>query len=74
MTNITIRPPNIKLVQALKLAGAYETGGECSEAVKTGRVQVNGEPCTMRGKKLTDGDTVSADGTQFKITTQGEKT
>lgn len=56
MTELHVKPPYIKLVQALKFCGALETGGECSEAIKSGQVTVNGAVCTMRGKKLTDGD------------------
>ena len=57
----------IKLDAALKFAGICETGGEAKEAVVNGEVSVNGEPCTMRGKKLRDGDTVTFAGNTFRI-------
>ena len=31
------------------------------------QVKVNGEVCTMRGKKLRDGDTFTFDGVTYKI-------
>lgn len=57
----------IKLDAALKFAGVCETGGEAKEAVVNGQVTVNGEVCTMRGKKLRDGDTVTFAGNSFRI-------
>lgn len=57
----------IKLDEALKFAGVCETGGEAKEAVVNGQVTVNGEVCTMRGKKLRDGDTVGFAGNSFRI-------
>ena len=57
----------IKLDGALKFAGVCETGGEAKEAVVNGQVTVNGEVCTMRGKKLRDGDTVGLAGNSFRI-------
>ena len=40
-----------KLDALLKYAGLCETGGEAKELVQGGAVKVNGEVCTMRGKK-----------------------
>lgn len=57
---ITIRPPFIKLDALLKFAGAAETGGQAKELVAAGKVTVNGEICTMRGKKIFPGDVVTA--------------
>ena len=48
----------IKLDQLLKFSGAVMTGGEAKEAVVDGYVTVNGEICTMRGKKIHPGDEV----------------
>ena len=67
MTEIKIKPPYIKLVQALKFCGAFETGGECSEAVKAGAAAVNGEVCVMRGKKLAGGDVFAVNGGEYII-------
>ena len=47
----------IRLDSLLKLSGGAETGGQAKTAVQNGRVLVNGEVCTMRGKKMRPGDT-----------------
>lgn len=57
----------IKLDAALKFAAVVESGGEAKEAVQEGRVSVNGEPCTMRGKKLRPGDQFEFEGKRFEI-------
>ena len=49
----------IKLDALLKFAGLCETGGEAKELIQGGAVKVNGEVCTMRGKKLHPGDEVT---------------
>ena len=56
---ITIKPPFIKLEQFLKFAGIADTGGMAKMMITDGIVEVNGEVCTMRGKKLVDKDKVS---------------
>lgn len=48
----------IKLEAFLKFAGAVSTGGEAKNIIQDSLVQVNGEVCTMRGKKLHPGDEV----------------
>ena len=52
----------IKLDAALKFASVVESGGEAKEAVQEGLVTVNGEVCTMRGKKLRPGDVFAYQG------------
>lgn len=54
--DIKIRTEFIKLQDLLKFAGAVETGGDAKLIIQEGRVAVNGEPCSMRGKKLRPGD------------------
>lgn len=56
---IVIRTEFIKLDALLKFAGICETGGIAKETVLNGDVLVNGEVCTMRGKKIRPGDIVS---------------
>ena len=46
----------IRLDAMLKLGGAFDTGGQAKFAVQNGQVKVNGEICTMRGKKMRTGD------------------
>lgn len=53
---IKIHTEYIKLQDLLKFAGAVETGGDAKLIIQEGRVAVNGESCTMRGKKLRPGD------------------
>ena len=59
MKTMTITTEYIKLQDLLKLANAVETGGEAKERVQSGEVLVNGEVCTMRGKKIRPGDVVT---------------
>ena len=49
----------IKLDQLLKFAGAVAIGSEAKEIILDGQLKVNGEICTMRGKKIRSGDTVT---------------
>lgn len=59
----------IKLQDLLKFAGAVETGGDAKLIIQEGRVDVNGEPCSMRGKKLRPGDRAVIDGeTELVVT------
>lgn len=62
MEKIRINTDFIKLDALLKFAGLCETGGEAKELIQGGAVKVNGEVCTMRGKKIRPGDTVAFDG------------
>lgn len=57
----------IKLDALLKFAGVTETGGEAKQAIQDGEVQVNGEVCTMRGKKLRPGDRVEHSGIRIVV-------
>lgn len=57
--NINITTEYIKLDQLLKFAGLASTGAEAKEMITDMIVSVNGEICTMRGKKLRPGDSVS---------------
>jgi len=53
---IEIRDELIRLDAFLKLAGAVETGGHAKQVIQAGKVRVNSEVCTERGKKLQVGD------------------
>ena len=59
---IQIHTELIKLQDLLKFAGAVETGGDAKLIIQEGRVAVNGETCTMRGKKMRPGDRAVIDG------------
>jgi ribosome-associated protein len=55
---IKIKTEFIKLDSLLKFAGVVETGGIGKEIIAEKRIKVNGEICTMRGKKIRNGDRV----------------
>ena len=64
---IQIHTEFIKLESLLKFEGLVETGGEAKERIQAGEVQVNGEICTMRGKKLRPGDRVGLDDLSIEV-------
>ncbi len=64
---IQITTEFIKLDALLKYAALVGTGGEAKYVIAEGLVEVNGEKCTMRGKKLHEGDVVSFAGETVKI-------
>ena len=67
MQKILIHTEFIKLDALLKFAGLCETGGEAKELVQGGAVKVNGEVCTMRGKKIRPGDVVGYNGQELTV-------
>ena len=67
MKKITITTEFIKLQDLLKFANLVETGGEAKERVQGGEVRVNGEVCTMRGKKIRPGDVVLFAGQELTV-------
>ncbi len=64
---VKIKTEYIKLDQLLKFAGAVAIGSEAKELIKAEKVRVNGEICTMRGKKLRTGDIVNINGQDIII-------
>lgn len=56
--DVPIHTEFIKLQDFLKFSNAVESGGMAKNFIVSGDVLVNGEVCTMRGKKLYPGDTV----------------
>ena len=58
----------IKLESAMKLANILPTGGAAKAEIQDGQVAVNGEVCTMRGKKLYPGDKFTYEGQTYLIT------
>lgn len=63
---ITINTEFIKLQQFLKLANTVSQGSDAKYMIQDGKVSVNGEICLMRGKKIYPGDTVFAEGVEYK--------
>ena len=68
METITIHTEFIKLDALLKYAALVGTGGEAKTVIADGLVSVNGEVCTMRGKKIRPGDRVRFD--RFELDVQ----
>lgn len=64
---IEIREDFIRLDSAMKLANMVVTGGHAKIVIQDGEVKVNGEVCTMRGKKLHKGDKVEFENNGFVI-------
>lgn len=67
MKILTLRDDFIKLGQALKAANLVENGVDAKFVIQDGLVKVNGETDTRRGRKLYDGDIVTFDGQELKI-------
>lgn len=65
--DIPISTEFIKLESFLKFAGAAETGGDAKNRIQNGEVLVDGEVCTMRGKKLYVGAVVEIDGSSYTV-------
>ena len=64
---VVISTEFIKLESAMKLANIVPTGGSAKNEIQEGYVSVNGEVCTMRGKKLYPGDKFSFEGDTYLI-------
>ncbi|MBO5129455.1 MAG: RNA-binding S4 domain-containing protein [Oscillospiraceae bacterium] len=71
-TPLTIHTEYIKLQDALKYANVVYSGGEAKQLILEEQVKVNGEICTMRGKKLRDGDHFQFMGYHFVIVHEAE--
>ncbi len=67
---VSIHTEFIKLDSLLKFAGLCDTGGFAKELVQQGTVRVNGEVCTMRGKKIRPGDAVTVDKYTVRVTAE----
>ena len=57
----------IRLQDLPKLSGLAATGGMAKIVIQNGEVKVNGEVCTMRGKKMRAGDTAEYDGVSVTV-------
>lgn len=64
---VSIKTEFIKLDSLLKFSGLCDTGGFAKEIIQQGEVSVNGEVCTMRGKKIRSGDTVEVGDYAVKV-------
>lgn len=57
----------IRLDCIIKMSGDVQTGGQAKIVIQNGEVKVNGETCTMRGKKMRKGDKAEFNGTVFEV-------
>ena len=64
---IKINTEFIKLQDLLKLSGLCETGGQATVYIQNGEVFVNDEICTMRGKKMRNGDRARLGNEEVKV-------
>ena len=64
---VKIHTEFIKLQDFLKFANACESGGLAKTFIQNEEVKVNGEVCTMRGKKIRSGDKVAVEGYEVTV-------
>ena len=67
MKTVVITTEFIKLQDLLKFENLVESGGMAKEIIQNGEVVVNGEVCTMRGKKIRPGDDVLFEGMHYTV-------
>ncbi len=67
MKTIPIQTEFIKLQDLLKFARLVGTGGEAKAIIQDGLVSVDGEVCTMRGKKIRPGNDVCFQGEHYTV-------
>ena len=67
---VTIHTEFIKLDALLKYANLLASGGEAKLVIQDGLVQVNGEVCLMRGKKIRPGDIVTIENYEIEVLAQ----
>ncbi|MBD1583554.1 RNA-binding S4 domain-containing protein [Pseudoalteromonas sp. S16_S37] len=65
---IELEEEPIELCNLLKVLDLAETGGQAKMLIGEGYVAVNGEPCTVKRKKLYAGDTLAFDGEHYQLT------
>lgn len=70
---VMVSAAGIKLDSFLKLCGEVLSGGQAKILVQAGDVAVNGEVCTMRGRKLRGGDVVEVRGNRYEVAFEEEK-
>ena len=64
---VSIMTEYIKLQDAMKFANIVYSGGEAKALIQEEQVKVNGEVCTMRGKKIYPGDSVEYGGRALSV-------
>ena len=64
---VNITTEFIKLDSLLKFAGIAPDGVSAKQLLLSNQVTVNGEICTMRGKKIRSGDVVAVQGVEITV-------
>ena len=67
MEKIIINEEYIRLDNLMKYSGMCNSGGRAKFLIQGGEVKLNGEVCTMRGKKLRAGDVAEYDGVAVTV-------
>ena len=67
MERITVNEEYIRLDNLMKFSGLCDTGGRAKYLIQNGEVKLNGEVCTMRGKKIRGGDRVEYQGRTVEV-------
>ncbi len=64
---IKIEDEFIRLDNLLKFSGIAPTGGQAKFLIQNEQIKVNGEICTMRGKKMRAGDIAEYEGRLVEV-------
>ena len=67
MEKIVINEEYIRLDNLMKYSGMCNSGGRAKFLIQGGEVKLNGEVCTMRGKKIRHGDKVEYDNSIIEV-------
>ncbi len=68
METIKINEEFIRLDNLMKFSGLCNSGGRAKFLIQNGEVKLNGEICTMRGKKIRPGDRIEYQNRMIKVT------
>jgi ribosome-associated protein len=71
MRSLAVNTDHITLVQAVKMAGLADSGGQAKHLIREGGISVNGAIEKQPGRKLISGDRFQAqDGNEWTICRQ----
>ena len=68
METIKINEEYIRLDNLMKFSGMCNSGGRAKYLIQNGEVKLNGEVCTMRGKKIRPGDKIEYQNRMIEVT------
>ena len=71
MEKIVINEEFIRLDQLMKFSGLCNSGGRAKYLIQNGEVKLNGEVCTMRGKKIRDKDQIEYQNRIIEVRVEG---